>query len=179
MTWLSRPEVLEDLAACLSYPSDGQADAARRAARAVSPESPVLGRALASLADFLDATPRWEAEELYTRLFDLDARVSLHVGWHLFGENYERGALLVGLAGELEAAGVDPGTELPDHLTVVLRLLARLPEGEGRQLLVEAIVAPALEAMRREVARSDAPWAAVLSALAVDLNLDEKEALHA
>ena len=61
-------------------------------------------------------------EELYTQTFDLNPVASLDLGWHLYGEQYERGRFLANLREREANAGIDAGTELPDHLTVLLRL---------------------------------------------------------
>ncbi len=67
-------------------------------------------------------------EELYTRTFDLNPVATLEIGWHLWGEQYERGRFLADLRGLQEELGVDAGSELPDHLTAVLATLARMEE---------------------------------------------------
>jgi nitrate reductase delta subunit len=67
-------------------------------------------------------------QELYTTTFDLNPMATLEVGWHVWGEQYERGRFLAELR-ELEARhGIDSVSELPDHLTVLLPLLERLDE---------------------------------------------------
>jgi nitrate reductase delta subunit len=71
-----------------------------------------------------------EWEEFYTRTFDINPVSSLEVGWHLFGETYERGAFLVQMRDLLRRTGVEESTELPDHITHVLLALGRLEEKE-------------------------------------------------
>ena len=65
-------------------------------------------------------------EELYTRTFDLNPVASLDLGWHLYGEQYERGRLLAELRARQTELGIDSGFELPDHLTVILRMMPHL-----------------------------------------------------
>ena len=36
-----------------------------------------------------------QIQELYTRTFDINPVCTLEIGWHIFGEDYARGALLV------------------------------------------------------------------------------------
>jgi nitrate reductase delta subunit len=81
------------------------------------------------LGEFLDKTRGFSLEdlqELYAATFDLDPACSLEVGWHLFGENYERGEFLVKMRGELRRLGVAESTELPDHLTHALAALGHM-----------------------------------------------------
>lgn len=140
---------LRALADLLEYPDVGYrervAEASRLLARAELPDP--LQSAAEALCDWAAGVEVQEAQELYTRTFDLSPAATLDVGWHVFGESYKRGALLVGLRGALRDHGVDSGAELPDHLPVVLRLMATMPDGEDRELLRRGIVGPALRAM--------------------------------
>ncbi len=87
-----------------------------------------------------------EAQELYTRTFDISPVTSLEVGWHLYGEAYERGAFLVKMRKLLRSAGIQESTELPDHLAYLLCAIERLDrESAGR--FVQTYLAPAVEKM--------------------------------
>jgi nitrate reductase assembly molybdenum cofactor insertion protein NarJ len=63
----------------------------------------------------------------------------------MFGDDYKRGELLVNLNRELRQAGIDCGSELPDHLPTVLRLMARWEDRELAKEFAEEILHPALE----------------------------------
>lgn len=63
-------------------------------------------------------------EELYTTTFDLNPVATLEIGWHLWGEQYERGRFLADLRGIQERIGITEATELPDHLTLLLPTIA-------------------------------------------------------
>ena len=101
-TTVSAP-LCEGLAALLRYPaSQHRAQAASLGALAAS-EVPEIA---ALIDDYLRETAALDTaglEELYTVSFDLSPVVTLEVGWHLFGEQYERGAFLARLRGELLA----------------------------------------------------------------------------
>ncbi|MFQ5511935.1 MAG: nitrate reductase molybdenum cofactor assembly chaperone [Candidatus Krumholzibacteriia bacterium] len=103
--------------------------------------------AAAELREFTEFVARAsivELEELYTRSFDVQAVTTLDLGYVLFGDDYKRGEVLVNLSAEHREAGVDCGSELPDHLPNVLRLLDAMQNRELREELVQKIVAPAL-----------------------------------
>ena len=68
--------------------------------------------------------------EIHTRSFEVQSITTLDVGYVAFGDDYKRGELLVNLNREHEAVGVDCGSELPDHLPNVLRLMARWQDPE-------------------------------------------------
>jgi len=87
-----------------------------------------------------------DLQALYTTTFDLDPVCSLEVGWHLFGENYERGEFLVRMRGELRRLGVKESTELPDHLSHALEALDRMEPDEAADFAA-ACLAPALDKM--------------------------------
>ena len=86
-----------------------------------------------------------EVQEIFTRSFDVQAITTLGVGYIMFGDDYKRGELLVNLNRELRDAGIDCGSELPDHLPTVLRLMARWEDRELAREFAEEILHPALE----------------------------------
>jgi nitrate reductase assembly molybdenum cofactor insertion protein NarJ len=86
-----------------------------------------------------------EVQEIFTRSFDVQAITTLSVGYVMFGDDYKRGELLVNLNRELRQAGIDCGSELPDHLPTVLRLMARWEDRELAKEFAEEILHPALE----------------------------------
>lgn len=109
-----------------------------------------FARLLPGRGDRLSAEALDAVQELFTRTFDVQAITTLSVGYVMFGDDYKRGELLVQLSHEHEAAGVSCGSELPDHLPAVLRLMARW---EDRALAAEfatLILYPAVEGMIAE-----------------------------
>lgn len=151
------------LAICLEYPSEQTASAAERAAEAPG-ISGGMRETLARLADWVVHHPN-DAEELYTRIFDMNPVCTLHVGYHLFGEDYQRGALLAMLRSELRAAHIDEKNDLPDFLPTLLRLLGRLEDPEDRSLLVNSLLLPALEKMNHALERGTDPFSSLLREL--------------
>lgn len=144
---MSRIEACDALAAMFEYPA---ADYRARLARCRE----VPGAEECAAAELLD---KFEVEiaglsteslqELFTQSFDLNPACVLDLGWHLFGEQYERGEFLVKMRGLLRGAGLAESAELPDHLTHVLRLLGRM-EPEAAEEFAAACVFPALDKAR-------------------------------
>lgn len=159
--------LLDGVASCLEYPGAETAERARAVADEAASQHAELARSLWHLAVYLETAPRGEAEERYTQLFDMSPVCTLHVGYHLFGDTYQRGAFLSGLGAELRRAGLGETArgDLPDFLPTLLRLVGRLSEPESQQVLVEDAVAPAVERMREALKEAEAPWRAVLDAL--------------
>jgi len=149
------------LAALLTYP---ESDYSQR-----------IGRSLVSAPlDCCDQVKRFakaihgirtdELQELFTRTFDLNPVCCLELGWHLFGENYERGVLLVRMREELRRHRLRESSELPDHLTQVLRLVGEM-EHEYAADFVAACVLPALEKMLHAVHGRGNPFEHLLLAV--------------
>ena len=97
-------------------------------------------------------------EERFTRTFDLNRQCNLEIGWHLFGENYDRGSFLVWMRQQLRGFGLAESGELPDHLTHVL------------------LVLPALQRMLSELKEKENPYENVLHAVQSVLTANHGEA---
>lgn len=85
-----------------------------------------------------------EMEELYIKTFDLNKTGTLDLGWHLFGEDYNRGLFLVKIRQYLQLLKIPETTELPDHVSQVLRVLGRMSRDEANQFAYACVI-PALE----------------------------------
>lgn len=98
-------------------------------------------------------------EELYTQTFDLNPVASLDLGWHLYGEQYERGRFLANLREREMDAGIDSGTELPDHITAVLPLIGRTNDAK-----LAALIQPALEKIVKPLNEHGNPYRHLINA---------------
>jgi nitrate reductase molybdenum cofactor assembly chaperone len=86
-------------------------------------------------------------QELYIQTFEFNPACTLEIGWHLFGENYERGEFLVRMREELRRHGIAESTELPDHLTHLLPLVTCMDHEEAARMAGEYLL-PALAKIR-------------------------------
>ena len=113
---------------CLEYPGRGIAGA-RAASRRAHGRRPRRRWPRGALGPGRLAArpPRRRGRRSATRaLFDLNPVCTLHVGYHVFGDTYPRGAFLVNLAARAARRRRRPRRRLPDHLPTVLRLLGAL-----------------------------------------------------
>ncbi|MBI2518885.1 MAG: hypothetical protein HYV97_00645 [Bdellovibrio sp.] len=88
-----------------------------------------------------------ELEELFTSTFDIQGVCCLDVGHVLFGDDYKRAEFLVGVSQLERESGIDAGTELPDHLPNILKLLSVMPNSEIKKEMLESAVKPAVQKM--------------------------------
>ncbi len=108
--------------------------------------------ALEELEKFEKLIPKdiHQLQEIYTKSFEVQAVTSLEIGYLLYGDDYTRGDVMVGLSQEHDAVNNDCGYELSDHLTNVLRLISKMKNQETIKELVRLMIAPAVENMMKE-----------------------------
>jgi len=151
------------LARLLRYPEHGYGRESEQCAAFFTGHCPQVG---AYLGGFFEQTRSLSLEDLqtlYTATFDLNPVCSLELGWHLFGENYERGELMVKMRAELRRHGIEESGELPDHLTHALDLLGRM-EREDAAAFAGACLFPAMDKMRAAIEGKSNPFESVLIA---------------
>ena len=160
------PDLYHAFAALLTYPDEDYPQHVQAGLRLATGESRQL---LAQFTQAVQSLETWQLQELFTRTFDMNPLCSLELGWHLFGENYERGLLLVRMREELRRLGIQESRELPDHLTHVLELLARMDHAPAADFTA-ACVLPALKKMRAALRGKDNPFESVLVAVQLFLH---------
>jgi nitrate reductase assembly molybdenum cofactor insertion protein NarJ len=103
-------------------------------------------------------------EELYTSTFELQSNCCLYAGHYIFGEDFRRSLLMVKLKEYFREIGFSAGKELPDHLCILLRFLARAGDSrEAHDVLIECLV-PAAGAILNQLPKSN-PYHPVLESL--------------
>lgn len=156
-----------------AYPTARYLDSVRALAGAF----PAQAAPLAELDAALSPLGPTALEELYVRTFDVSAACVPYLSVHVFGEeSFKRAELMTGLAAAYAREELHPGRELPDHISVVLRLGPALPEWHE---LVRACVLGAVAAMRAEAEGAKSPHRhaldALLGALAAEVCLTPAE----
>lgn len=161
--------VLQAFAALLEYPRGGEAEVADRCVAALSNSRPGAASLLREVGAFHAETPRGRLEEIFTATFDLQAACAPYVGHHLFGEGYKRRVFLAKLNALYAAFGFSAGSELPDHVAVVLRFLAAAGADEEAGVVREDGLRPALTKMIGAFGDSGNPYGKLLRALEITL----------
>lgn len=168
---IPRSALYDRLADLLAYPEPDWTDRLDRALEGTVKAHPAAARALASFRDRVRGSSVEEIQELYTRTFDINPVCTLEVGWHVYGEDYARGAFLVGMRQRLRDNNLPESCELPDHLTHVLALLGRLA-GEDADELAGHYALPALEKMLAGMDGAEHPYLALVEAVRLVVRSD-------
>ncbi len=131
-------ERLITLAEILSYPESSYKEKAIEFINTFDPGSQE-SEMLDSFHDYVASSELYQIEELFTTTFDMNKTACLELGWHLYGEDYQRGEFLVKMRGSLEEYQINESIELPDHISHCLLLLAALDEDEAHIFATEYI----------------------------------------
>ncbi len=157
--------IFELFAQILDYPDQRPDCAVEECISALGPEDGDVAALLGRFRTSQTSMDIGQLQELYTGTFDMLPDCSLNLGYQLFGDDWRRSTFLADLAGRYRAYGVPAGKELPDHLGLILRYLAkRGDESERAQLSGECLV-PALARLLKEIRKRDNPYEAALEAL--------------
>lgn len=155
------------LSALLTYPSHDLQEAIPAIRKVLGegllPQTSVA--ALEPLLTSLETGDLYDLQERYVLLFDRSRTLSLNLFEHIHGESRDRGGAMVDLLETYRAGGFDlAGTELPDHLPVLLEFLSTRPVAEAQNILSDA--GHIILALAERLERRDSVYAAVLQALA-------------
>lgn len=165
----------------VTYPDEGYAGRARHFAATQAGSDPAAASHADDFARAIALLSLTEQQELFTHTFDLNPLCALEVGWHLFGEDYRRGAFLVEMRQELATRGISEGGELPDHLSSLVRLAGALAEQDARSLISQSLL-PALVKMREPLDKTENPFRLLMQAihrLLAERAAVDQEAIHA
>jgi len=144
--------VLGLFANILEYPRGDVTSDVRECEGLLAVELPAASELMGRFGDFAEGIPLGRLEEAYTALFDLDSDLHPYIGYQLFGETYERSALLVGLKELYRLGGYEPDpVELPDRISEMLRFFSvGTNQAVIRQIMQEGLI-PALETLTTDV----------------------------
>jgi nitrate reductase delta subunit len=160
---MDRSAEYDALAALFEYPDGEYARRVQHCLATVRDSAPEATALLETFSESIRALTTESAQELFTQSFDLNPACVLDLGWHLFGEQYERGEFLVKVRGLLRREGIEESHELPDHLTHVLRLLGRMQPEEAEEFAAACLL-PALDKAIAGFAETENPFALLMRA---------------
>jgi nitrate reductase delta subunit len=141
MTHASHPYEL--LAELFEFPTARALATAERCGLQLSLRNPEATRAVARFASWVAGSELVQIEEEYARTFEAQPGGCLEVGYQLYGDDYRRGLFLMRIQAAAHAHAIAPGDALADHLSSMLRLLARMSIFEDPRTLADESVLPA------------------------------------
>lgn len=154
-----------DFSELLSYPSNRTKPVAANCNRQLKVFAPEAAAAFTGFIDFLEQQRLPQIEEMFTSTFDLQALSDPYVGFQLCGESQARTMFLMKLQELYAKQDFSCGTELPDHLSVMLRFIGKIDDPQGnREIIVDALL-PALEKIIVGIEAQDHPYLHLLKAL--------------
>ena len=155
------------LSALLSYPTEGQIEAAPDFLAVLDAEKlvPAASRgAIDALIAEISAGDLYDLQERYGLLFDRSKTLALHLFEHVHGESRDRGQAMVDLKAMYENAGlVIDANELPDYVPLFLEFLSTRPLAEASDLLGQT--AHIFAALAERLGRRQSAYKAVFDAL--------------
>lgn len=174
---LLNASLLREFSALLSYPDHQVRELAAGCALSLDSVDPLAATAFARFEDYLAEHDLANLEELFAATFELQAHCQPYVGYQLCGENQARTLLLMKLQELYLARGFSCGSELPDHLGVMLRYLAHADDPAGRLEIIRDALLPALDKMLAGFDNPDHPYRQLLTALRICLQNTVEPAL--
>ena len=160
--------ILGAISRLLGYPDNHYLQRAEMLYVVLQTMLPEAAKYVSDFGQFVEELSDLELEEAYTRTFDVNPACALEIGWHLFGEDYMRGQFLVRMRGELAKYEIPESSELPDHLTHVLAVIAEMPDDEAC-LFSHACVFPALHKMQAALDKNQSPYRHLIRCLVLVL----------
>lgn len=135
-----------ELAQVLEYPDGHYLQRVKKVRQMLAARAEGEKYKMSRFSDFVSHARIDALEELYVQTFDVQSICCLDVGYVMFGEDYRRGQFMAQLKILENKYAVQCGSELPDFLPNILRLLPALKYEECCSL-IEKIVGPAMEKM--------------------------------
>jgi len=163
------PQIYDQFAALIRYPSEDYLEAFEKCRAALAAEDPEAAERIGRFAEAVRGLSHEQRQELFVQIFDLNPVCVLEVGWHLYGDTYDRGTFLVTMREHLRRFGLPEDSELPDHLAHALAVLGRMDQDEANQFAAKSVL-PALEKMLAGLEGKTSPYEDVLKALWLGLS---------
>ena len=154
---MDRAKTYDLIASVLTYPDSGFEERLTACGEILDELGEEPCRQFSAWMDKMRALSLEDCQEVYTRTFDLSPKCTLELGWHLFGEQYDRGTFLVWMRGKMRELSLVETTDLPDHSRHVLPVLGRM-EPAAADKFSSACVLPAMETIREGLEKMDSPY---------------------
>jgi nitrate reductase molybdenum cofactor assembly chaperone NarJ/NarW len=158
-------DICRQFADLLSYPTAEVQQTTAACKEMLKQLRPEAAAQLQSFTEFLVTTDRGRVEEIYTSTFELQPICHPYVGYQLCGESQRRALFLMKLNELYRQHGYNPGSELPDHISELLRFIGSSSDQNCCRELIEDGLLPAVEKIISGIENNDHPYKWLLKAL--------------
>ena len=149
----------------LGYPGDSLPESANECLRQLDASFSDIADQMRPFVAFVESQSRGALEELYAETFDMTPASTLYIGYHIFGETPKRSSFLVRLEEAYQSHGFHSGTELADHLCVLLRFFSVAQDVEFVIPLMEESILPVLDKMAGDLQKGKNGYSPAVSSL--------------
>lgn len=153
----------------LSYPDDRLKSVAADCLGQLKEQAPDAAEPFEDYINFIELHDIPQIEEMFTATFDLQAFCHPYVGFQLCGESQARTMFMMKLKELYTQHDFSCGTELPDHLGVMLRFIGSTRDPQGNAEIVSDALLPALEKILKGIEAQDHPYRQLIRALQIYL----------
>ncbi len=158
-------QICQLFATVLDYPSHSLLESAVECAKRLESSFSGIAEPMQSFVTFAQSQSPETLEELYTQTFDITPATTPYVGYHLFGEGSKRSAFMIKLRETYQSHSFSGGTELPDHLCVLLRFFGVAQDTEFVIPLLQECILPVLEKMEAAFPKNKNGYKPAISSL--------------
>ncbi len=158
-------DICRHFSVLLSYPGTKVRETAAACQQLLRQNRPEVATLLQRFVDHLVTGDPAQNEELFTATFDLQPLCHPYVGYQLCGESQQRTLFLIKLQEIYRQHDYRPVSELPDHLSEVLRFIGITDDQGCRQELINDGLLPALDKLIAAIDNEDHPYQGLLVAL--------------
>ena len=164
-TLQAHQQICQQFSALLSYPDAAVQTTAAACQKLLQQHFPEVAPQLQSFITALAETDQARIEEIFTSTFDLQPLCHPFVGYQLCGESQQRTMFLMKLQEIYRQHDYSAGSELPDHISEMLRFIGRIDDQVCRDELIIDGLLPALEKIIAAIENDDHPYKGLLKTL--------------
>lgn len=149
----------------LSYPTDRLKMTAADCYDQLKQSAPDAAKVFEEFLQYLDQQSTRQIQESFTSAFDLQALCQPYVGYQLCGESQARTIFMMKLKELYESHNFSCGTELPDHLNVLLCYIGSINDPKGNAEIVVDALLPAVKKIVAEDEMQTHPYLPLVKSL--------------
>jgi nitrate reductase delta subunit len=158
-------DICRNFAYLLSYPNEHVVEHAKCCLLSMKQVDSEAVPTLESFSDFVESNQPSRVEEAFTAAFDLQPVCHPYIGYQLCGESQQRTMFMLKLRELYRHFDFEPGNDLPDHISEMLRFLGSINDCECRDEIIRDGLLPALDKLTKGIESDRNPYLGLLFSL--------------